>query len=116
YPHSDSLRPCVENFLLSVQLAFDGCRLGNHARVETVPEYEGGLVPCKVTAPLSQKSAFKALRDTCLQLGKLLGAKHSKMRDKEDTKIDAFVIYMIDPFEKPSALWELCSAFWSLFQ
>lgn len=38
------------------------------------------------------------------------------MRDKEGTKIDAFVIYMIDPFENPSAIWELCSAFWAVFQ
>lgn len=115
YPHSGSLRPCVENFLLNVQLAYDNCRLGNHTRVETVPEYEGGLVPCQLSTLDSPRAAFKALRDTCIQLGNLLAAKHAQMRDK-DSKIDAFVIYMVDPFEKPSSIWELCSAFWTLFQ
>ncbi|KAF2181096.1 hypothetical protein K469DRAFT_265205 [Zopfia rhizophila CBS 207.26] len=117
YPHSDSLRPCLENLLVNIQIAYESCRLGNHARVETVPDFEGGLVPCKVMTPTSTRAAFKALRDTCIQLGKLLAVKHSQMRDKGDgQKIDAFVIYMVDPFETPSAVWELCSAFWSLFQ
>jgi mediator of RNA polymerase II transcription subunit 13 len=116
YPHSTSIKPHVESFMVNTQLAYDNCRLGNHARVETVPEYPGGLVPYSVSSPVSTSTAFKALHETCLQLGKLLAAKHAQMRDKEGTKIDAFVIYMVDPFESQSAIWELCSAFWSLFQ
>ncbi|KAF2680900.1 hypothetical protein K458DRAFT_310879 [Lentithecium fluviatile CBS 122367] len=116
HPYSKSIQPCVDNFMVNMQLAYDNCRLGNHARVETVPEYEGGLVPYRVAAPVSTRAAFKALRETCIQLGKSLASKHSQMRDKEDTRIDAFVIYMLDPFEKLSAMWELCSAFWTLFQ
>lgn len=116
YPHSESLRHCVENFMVNIQLAYDGCRLGSHSRAETVPEYEGGLIPCIIKTAVCKRAAFKALRDTCIQLGKLLAAKHMQMRGKEDSKIDAFVIYMMDPFEHPSAIWELCSAFWSLFQ
>lgn len=116
YPHSDPLRPILERFLLNLQLAYDTCKLGTHARVETVVEFEGGLVPCKVSSPTSPKEAFKALRETCIQLGKLLAMQHSQIREQQDTKIDAFVIYMVDPFGNPAALWELCSAFWALFQ
>ncbi|KAF2641089.1 hypothetical protein P280DRAFT_425265 [Massarina eburnea CBS 473.64] len=116
YPHSESLKLCVKNFMANIQLAYDSCRLGNHARVDTVSEYDGGLVPCKISNWTSTRVAFKALHDTCMQLGKLLAVKHAQMRDKENSKIDAFVIYMIDPFEDSNAIWELCSAFWTLFQ
>ncbi|CAI6331723.1 unnamed protein product [Periconia digitata] len=116
YPYSESLKLCVDNFMVNTQLAYDGCRLGSHARVDTVPEYDSGLVPCKMSNRASTSAVFKALRDTCIQLGKMLAAKHTLIREKVDTKINAFVIYMVDPFDNPSALWELCSAFWALFQ
>ncbi|PSN75088.1 hypothetical protein BS50DRAFT_628321 [Corynespora cassiicola Philippines] len=116
YPHSDSLRPCVENFLVNIQIAYDNCKLGSHARVETIQEYEGGLVPFKVSAPTSTRAAFKSLRDTCIQFGKVLGSKYAQMRSKDELKIDAFVIYMVDVGSTPSTLWELCSAFWACFQ
>lgn len=116
YPHSESLRPCLENFLLNVQLAYDGCKLGSHSRVVTIAEYDGGLVPCKLPTSATSRDAFKALKETCIQLGKLLAMNYTHIQAQQDSKIDAFVIYMIDPFDSPSALWELCSAFWTLFQ
>ncbi|KAI4954840.1 hypothetical protein J4E86_006150 [Alternaria arbusti] len=116
YPHSDALRPCLENFLLNLQLAYDSCKLGSHSRVETVVEFEGGLVPVRASSSITPSETFKLLRETCVQLGKLLAIQHAKIREQQDSKIDAFVIYMIDPFGGPSALWELCSAFWALFQ
>ncbi|KAF1829520.1 hypothetical protein BDW02DRAFT_602486 [Decorospora gaudefroyi] len=116
YPHSDALRPCLENFLLNLQLAYDSCKLGSHSRVETVLEFEGGLVPVRATTAVTPRDTFKLLKETCIQLGKLLASHHSKIREQQDSKIDAFVIYMIDPFGGTSGLWELCSAFWALFQ
>jgi mediator of RNA polymerase II transcription subunit 13 len=116
YPHSDAIRPCLENFLLNLQLAYDGCKLGNHSRVETVVEFEGGLVPVRATSAITPRETFKLLRDTCVQLGKLLALQHGQIREQQDSKVDAFVIYMIDPFGGSSAVWELCSAFWALFQ
>ncbi|CAO2647620.1 Nn.00g085420.m01.CDS01 [Neocucurbitaria sp. VM-36] len=116
YPHSESLRPCLENLLLNLQLAYDSCKLGSHARVETVVEFEGGLVPCRLTTPVTQREAIKVLRETCVQLGKILAIQHAKIREQQDSKIDAFVIYMVDSFGGPSGLWELGSAFWALFQ
>jgi mediator of RNA polymerase II transcription subunit 13 len=117
YPHSDALRPCLEHFLFNMQIAYEGSKLGNHERVETIPEYEGGLVPCKIGSAVSTRAAFKSLRETCSNFGKLLASRHSQIRDSDEgPKINAFVIYMIDPFESPSAIWELCSAFWVLFQ
>ncbi|KAF1976923.1 hypothetical protein BU23DRAFT_626576 [Bimuria novae-zelandiae CBS 107.79] len=116
YPYSEALKPCVASFLDNMQMAFDGCKLGNHARVDTVDEYASGLVPCKITGQASARTICKAMRDTCVQLSKVLATKHAQMRDKDESKIDAFVIYMINPFNRPSAIWELCSAFWALFQ
>ncbi|USP79551.1 Mediator of RNA polymerase II transcription subunit 13 [Curvularia clavata] len=116
YPHSDAIRPCLESFLLNLQLAYDGCKLGNHSRVETVAEFEGGLVPVRATSSITPRETFKLLRETCIQLGKLLALQHGKIREQQDSKIDAFVIYMIDPFGGSPAVWELCSAFWALFQ
>ena len=116
YPHSDALRPCLDNFLLNLQLAYDSCKLGSHSRVETVVEFEGGLVPVRATTAGTARETFKLLKDTCIQLGRLLALQHAKIREQQDSNVDAFVIYMVDPFGGPSALWELCSAFWSLFQ
>lgn len=116
YPDSDPLRPILDRFLLNLQLAYDTCKLGSHARVETVQEFEGGLVPVNLESHISSKGAFKALRDTCVQLGKLLAIQHAQIGEQQDTKVDAFVVYMVDPFGSPAALWELCSAFWALFQ
>ncbi|KAH6629085.1 mediator complex subunit 13 C-terminal-domain-containing protein [Boeremia exigua] len=116
YPHSDSLRPCLESFLLHMQLAYDSCKLGTHTRVETVSEYENGLVPCKIPSPAAPRAVYKALRNTCIQLGKVLSARHANIREQHESKVDAFIIYMINPFDDPSALWELCASFWTLFQ
>jgi mediator of RNA polymerase II transcription subunit 13 len=116
YPHSDPLRPILDRFLLNLQLAYDTCKLGTHARVETVVEFQGGLVPCRLRPSISPKEAYKALKETCIQLGKLLAIQHAQIREQQDAKIDAFVVYMVDPFDNPTALWELCSAFWALFQ
>jgi mediator of RNA polymerase II transcription subunit 13 len=116
YPHSESLRPCLDSFLLHMQLAYDSCKLGSHTRVETVSEYERGLVPCRLPSPAAPRAVYKALRDTCVQLGKVLAARHAHIRESLAERVDAFIIYMIDPFNNPSALWELCASFWTLFQ
>ncbi|KAH7119743.1 mediator complex subunit 13 C-terminal-domain-containing protein, partial [Dendryphion nanum] len=116
YPHSESIIPCLENFMLNMQVAYESCKLGNHVKGDTVPEYGRGLVPCKIGSSKTSRAVYKALRDTCISLGKLLSMKHAQMNVKDDQKTNAFVIYMIDPFNDPSAIWELCSSFWALFQ
>lgn len=116
YPHSDSLRPCLETFLLHMQLAYDSCKLGTHTRVETVSEFENGLVPCKIPTPAAPRAIYKALHDTCVHFGKILATRHANIREQHEAPVDAFIIYMINPFDDPSALWELCASFWTLFQ
>lgn len=116
YPHSESLRPCLETFLLHMQLAYDSCKLGTHTRVDTVSEYENGLVPCRIDTPAAPRAVYKALRETCVKLGKVLAARHTNIREQHESPVDAFIIYMINPFDESSALWELCASFWTLFQ
>jgi mediator of RNA polymerase II transcription subunit 13 len=117
YPYSDSLIPCLEQFLINMQIAYESCKLGNHTRADGISGIGGGLVPCKLTSPSSTRIALKALRETCTALGKLLATNYMQLQEKDSgQKIAAFVIYIVDPFQNASALWELCSAFWSLFQ
>ncbi|KAG9197156.1 mediator of RNA polymerase II transcription subunit 13 [Epicoccum nigrum] len=116
YPHSDSLRTGLEGFLLHMQLAYDSCKLGTHTRVNTVSEYESGLVPCRIATPAAPRAVHKALRETCVKLGKMLAARHANIQEQHESRVDAFIIYMVNPFEESSALWELCAAFWTLFQ
>lgn len=117
YPHSETLGARVENFLDNIGIVYEGCKLGSHVRGDSIADFEAGLVPSKMASPVSMRAALRGVRDTCVQLGRALASSYSEIRDKDETqKIDAFVVYMVDPFETPVALWELCSAFWFLFQ
>lgn len=117
YPHSETLGARVENFLDNIGIVYEGCKLGNHIRGDSIAGSEAGLVPSRMSSPVSMRAALRTVRDTCVQLGKALASSYSEVRDKDEAqKIDAFVVYMVDPFETPAALWELCSAFWFLFQ
>jgi mediator of RNA polymerase II transcription subunit 13 len=113
YPGRESLRSSVESFMMNLQIAYESCKLGSHTRIAAVGEFVDGLVPCEATSNVPPRSAFK---ETCVRLGKTLAIRHAQAREQEDVKVDAFVIYMVDPFGTSSALWELCSAFWALFQ
>ncbi|KAF2279744.1 uncharacterized protein EI97DRAFT_413028 [Westerdykella ornata] len=117
YPDSDPLKPWLEHFLLNLRIAYEGQKLGNHETVECSEDHPRGLVPWSVPTQATSRAAFRSLRETCKALGTALAAKHADMQNGEDMpRIDAFVIYIVNPFKNSSALWELCSAFWSLFQ
>jgi mediator of RNA polymerase II transcription subunit 13 len=121
YPHSDSLKPCLQHFLLNLRIMYEGCRLGNHELVDLDSDSAGsavdGLVPWTLSHPSSTRAAFRSLRDTCTMLGRALSAKYAQEGDSDDAaQTNAVVIYMVNPFRDPTAVWELCSAFWSLFQ
>ncbi|KAF2494486.1 hypothetical protein BU16DRAFT_618564 [Lophium mytilinum] len=116
YPHSESLTARVETFLNNLGIVYEGCKLGTHVRSDAIEDFQGGLVPTRVTGPATKRTVLQALRETCRRLGEELSQSYLDMREKDDSsKIDAFVIYMVDPFAEPAALWELCSAFWALF-
>ncbi len=66
HPRSESLKPCLETFLLNLQLTYDSCKLGNHARVEAFSDFEGGLVPFKVPKNATKREVFNyPSRDMC---------------------------------------------------
>jgi mediator of RNA polymerase II transcription subunit 13 len=116
YPYSESLGARVDTFLNNLGIVYEGCKLGTHVRSDAIEDFQGGLVPTRMTGPVSKRNALQTLRETCRRLGDELSQSYLDMREKDDnSKIDAFVIYMVDPFAEPTALWELCSAFWSLF-
>ncbi|KAF2745307.1 hypothetical protein M011DRAFT_469686 [Sporormia fimetaria CBS 119925] len=115
YPHSESLKSCLLSFFINLRVAYEGLKLGGHEQVELGAAFAQGFIPWTIKGPISTRSAFRTLREACKILGRALAAKHAEKREDEP-RPDAYVVYMINPFEDGSAVWELCSAFWSLFQ
>jgi mediator of RNA polymerase II transcription subunit 13 len=116
YPESESLKPCLRHFFINLRIAYEGCKLGNHEQAHIQPDYPEGFVPWAPPLLDSARAAFNSLRDTCIALGKALNSRQAEASDEDAPKTDAFVIYMVNPFKEPTAIWELCSAFWYLFQ
>lgn len=125
YPSSEQLNEPVTSFLDSISMAYESCKFGSHVRG---PEIEhiasNGLVSASVHCGESDnwrptaQNCLQAVRDTCSSLGRYLSRIDFKKRAKaEDSpKVDAIVVYLVNPFSDPHNLWQLCSAFWALFQ
>ncbi|KAJ9640506.1 mediator of RNA polymerase II transcription subunit 13 [Coniosporium tulheliwenetii] len=118
YPFSGDLRKPAETFLSSMSLVYESCRLGAHTRVggpgqlsETVSA-ENGLVAIELQEEASFQSVMRAMNETFETLGKALSALDY---DHGEAKADAIVIYLVNPFRTSRAFWNLCSAFWTLF-
>lgn len=118
YPLSDDLHEPAENFLSTMSLVYESCRLGAHTRAngpgqlsETVSA-ENGLVAIELQEEASFQSVMRAVNEAFGTLGKAWSAPDY---DRGEAKIDAIVIYLINPFKTSRAFWNLCSAFWTLF-
>ncbi|KAL1632179.1 hypothetical protein SLS56_003913 [Neofusicoccum ribis] len=125
YPASEQLNDPVTSFLDSISMVYESCKFGTHVRG---PEIEhlasNGLVHAPVHSGESDnwkptaQNCLQAVRDTCSSLGRHLSrVDFRKLAKSEDpSKIDAIVVYLVNPFSDPHNLWQLCSAFWALFQ
>ncbi|KAF2452879.1 mediator complex subunit 13 C-terminal-domain-containing protein [Lineolata rhizophorae] len=119
-----SLRQPLDNFLGAMASAFETCKLGMHVRGAPAGQFEDGLVPVKADGggPVTLQAAMRAYRKTCIQLGHALITAEATARTAGDgdtareLDIDSFVIYLINPFTDPRALWHLCASAWALFQ
>lgn len=118
YPFSNSIAPAMDTFMENIGLAYESCKLGSHIRGRLAGEdIDDGLFSCHVTESTSWKAAMRSFRDNCIQLGEALASQDDEeMFQLSESKVDTFVIYMINPFDSPKGLWHMCAAFWAMFQ
>ncbi|KAF2091374.1 hypothetical protein K490DRAFT_60818 [Saccharata proteae CBS 121410] len=118
YPHSEYLREPVAGFLDSLSNAYESCKLGSHLRGLSADKFDGGLAPVMLQDDPTLQGAYRAYQDTCVRLGKALGGVDFQLMagSDESSKIDAVVIYMVNPFSDNQALWHLCLAFVAMFK
>ncbi|KAF2098312.1 hypothetical protein NA57DRAFT_77101 [Rhizodiscina lignyota] len=130
YPSNQDLVEPISSFLDSLGAAYDSCKLGAHVRGSDLGDFEAGLVPVEVsgTDRPTREYAVKTVRETCVELGKLLAKADlvpaekalqesaQTKADEDAPKIGAFVVYIVNPFEDATSLRDICACFWALFQ
>ncbi|KAJ5550195.1 Mediator complex subunit Med13 [Penicillium sp. DV-2018c] len=105
--HPPAASKAADVFLNRFGLLYQSCSLGNHTRGENSVAFEDGLKPWGSGAS-SYESMMRALKKTCEELGSELS--------RSPATGDNCVVYIINPFTHASALADICSAFWHLFQ
>jgi mediator of RNA polymerase II transcription subunit 13 len=125
YPGSEDLTSQVNTFMEYLGATFESCKLGAHVRTTKLGGVAMGLVPVKLADEQTLLSAVQAIHDSCVALGKALASIDWQSGLElsppiEDlSKIDSFVIYLVNPFEDENeqrGLMELCAAFWDLYE
>ncbi|KAB8235218.1 uncharacterized protein BDW43DRAFT_42456 [Aspergillus alliaceus] len=97
-------------FLERLGLLYASCNLGKHVRGSRSNAFERGLCSWDVGSLETSNflSAMQSLKVICEELGSTLL--------KSAPSNDSLVVYVINPFTYASALVDICSAFWCLFQ
>ncbi len=120
-PGNDDLKAQAIKFLEYLGATYESCKLGTHSQGES----KGGIFPLRATQEnYSSEVMIRFYRQVCAKFGKLLAetptakgnpTKASSGRD-ETPPVDCFVIYLVNPFQDTTAIRELCSAFWLMYQ
>ncbi|KAK7569712.1 mediator complex subunit 13 C-terminal-domain-containing protein [Phyllosticta citricarpa] len=125
YPANPDLNDAVSGFLDSISMAYEAAKFGSHLRGPALDCSEGeGLVPASFSNidgdvwRMTAQSCIQAMRDACATLGRVLSRVNYKhfVKAEDGAQTDAIVIYLVNPFSNPQHTWQLCSAFWALFQ
>jgi mediator of RNA polymerase II transcription subunit 13 len=120
FPSNEDVRSQTASFLNYLGSTYESSKLGSHLRNETLGEFTDGLVPVVLSEPYSRHAAGLALREACTRLGKALASvdwQHNKLPGTDEiSRVDNFVIYMVNPFHDVRGVAELCAAFWALYQ
>ncbi|KAE8147376.1 mediator complex subunit 13 C-terminal-domain-containing protein [Aspergillus avenaceus] len=100
----------ADAFVERLGLLYTSCNLGKHARGDKSSAFENGLCPWDVGSSGFTNFDFvmRSLKSICEELGTTLL--------QSPPTSDSLVIYIINPFAHASALVDICSAFWCLFQ
>ncbi|KAK8182428.1 mediator complex subunit 13 C-terminal-domain-containing protein [Phyllosticta citribraziliensis] len=125
YPANPDLNDAVSGFLDSISMSYEAAKFGSHIRGPALDNSEGdGLVPATISNVdgdawrITAHSCIQAMRDACATLGRVLSRINYKhfVKAEDGAQADAIVIYLVNPFSNPQHTWQLCSAFWALFQ
>jgi mediator of RNA polymerase II transcription subunit 13 len=120
YPQNDDVRSQAALFLNHLGSTYESSKLGSHTRNEQLGDFTDGLVPVPLLEHYTFQTAVRSLREVCTRLGKALASvdwQHNKIPGTDEvSRIDNFVIYMINPFDTVHGVAELCSSFWALYQ
>ncbi|KAE8319843.1 mediator complex subunit 13 C-terminal-domain-containing protein [Aspergillus transmontanensis] len=108
--HPQIAGDAADVFLERLGLLYASCNLGKHVRGSRSSAFERGLYSWDVGSLETAHflSAMQSLKVICEELGTALL--------KGSPSNDSLVIYIINPFAHASALVDICSAFWCLFQ
>lgn len=108
YPAGNDLQHAAQLFLSSIGMVYENCRLGEH-----ISETEnGGQVAVTIPENATFSETMAAYREACVQLGKSIASWDMS----DQTESDNFVVYIINPFDYPEAMWHICVAFCALFK
>jgi mediator of RNA polymerase II transcription subunit 13 len=123
YPGNNDLRSQCSIFMDYLGATFESCKLGAHVRATQAASITNGLVPVGISTKHALQPSFNAVHDVCVELGKLLAGIESLGKVEftpaidDISKIDAFVIYMVNPYNDDNrGLMELCASFWALYE
>lgn len=118
-PGNQGLKPQLMAFMESLGATYESCKLGSHLRgecrdgilyVNQQKSIESYALDDMLTAYRTCLSKFGAL------LAETKGARGIRAGEGYDsTPVDTFVIYVFNPFDDPSAVKELCVAFWGMY-
>ncbi|KAF7593488.1 mediator of RNA polymerase II transcription subunit 13 [Aspergillus hancockii] len=100
----------ADMFLERLALLYTSCNLGKHTRGDRSNAFERGLCSWEVDSLENANipTTMQSLKIICEELGTAFL--------KSSSTNDSLVVYIINPFAHASALVDICSAFWCLFQ
>ncbi|KAF8459836.1 mediator complex subunit 13 C-terminal-domain-containing protein [Kalaharituber pfeilii] len=111
YPAGEAMETAVDEFMERVGAAYDNCKLGSYVR-GNLDDITAGMLgvqlPVRFGQELEMESIMQSIREACMKLGSMLANVADEMQN--------IVVYMVNPFSKPSALVDLCYAFYHLQQ
>jgi mediator of RNA polymerase II transcription subunit 13 len=122
--HPPAASKAADVFLRRFGLLYQSCSLGTHTRGDNSVAFEDGLKPWK-SETSSYESMMRVLKKTCEELGMCLppamtmycaNISQGSELSRSPATADNCVVYIINPFTHASALADICSAFWHLFQ
>lgn len=127
YPDNDALISPIKNFLNSLGSAYEGCKLGAHQNGIALDGFPSNLIPVQIpeASQLTLTNIKLALGNTAIKLGKALASLDLAQAEqvvqdtghtKSETSINNLVIYILDTFQTPTFIRDLCTAYWALYK
>ncbi|KAI9702738.1 MAG: mediator of RNA polymerase II transcription subunit 13 [Candelina mexicana] len=112
YPGSQGVENAAAKFIERIGTVYESCRLGSHTLAGDLNRWENGMIPVWLDGLDNDKLdlglAVRQFHDTCNELGQYLAGTLCTGQN--------VVIYLVNPFEHPTALVGVGAAFASLSQ